>query len=212
MTVVCCLCVGLVTRPEASCRVWCVWVWSWSLDNVEALAHWGLLRHKKILYSYFLYWNTVFSWYLDGLVLQKDNECQGYANILPPCAKWLSATVRNGPNNGPSALFIRNQQPWDAPISSPQAINLISGSSIHTLWTRLYRWQWGTGLHLMTATGLSKQNKTGILRTHNRSFRAVITKRRRTEYNIKRYLLCMGYILGPSILRRACVFNNTAVD
>jgi hypothetical protein len=47
----CCLlsgtspCVGLITRPEQSYRVWCVWVWSWSLYNEEAQAHWGLLRH-----------------------------------------------------------------------------------------------------------------------------------------------------------------------
>ena len=33
------LCVRLITRPEESYRVWCVWVWSWSLDNDEALAH-----------------------------------------------------------------------------------------------------------------------------------------------------------------------------
>jgi hypothetical protein len=33
------ICVGLITSPEESYRVWCVWVWSWSLDNVEALAH-----------------------------------------------------------------------------------------------------------------------------------------------------------------------------
>jgi hypothetical protein len=32
-----CLCVGL-TRPKESCRVVCVWVWSWSHDNEEALA------------------------------------------------------------------------------------------------------------------------------------------------------------------------------
>jgi hypothetical protein len=31
------LCVGLITRPVESYRVWCVWMWSWSLDNVEAL-------------------------------------------------------------------------------------------------------------------------------------------------------------------------------
>ena len=43
------LCVRLITRPEESCRVWCVWVWSWSPDNEEALAHWGLLRHEKKL-------------------------------------------------------------------------------------------------------------------------------------------------------------------
>ena len=33
------LCAGLITRPEESYRVW-----SWILDNVETLAHWGLLR------------------------------------------------------------------------------------------------------------------------------------------------------------------------
>ena len=31
------LCVGLIIRPEESCRVWYVWVWSWILDN-EALS------------------------------------------------------------------------------------------------------------------------------------------------------------------------------
>jgi hypothetical protein len=39
------LCVGLITRPEEYYRLWCVWVWSRSLDNEEAPAHWGLLRH-----------------------------------------------------------------------------------------------------------------------------------------------------------------------
>jgi hypothetical protein len=42
-----CLCVGLITRPEESYRVWCVWVWSWSLDYEEALTHWALLRHGR---------------------------------------------------------------------------------------------------------------------------------------------------------------------
>jgi len=40
-----CLCVGLITRPEESYRLWCDWVWSWILDNKETLTHWGLLRH-----------------------------------------------------------------------------------------------------------------------------------------------------------------------
>ena len=33
------VCVGLITRPGKSHRVRCVWVWSWSLGNEEALAH-----------------------------------------------------------------------------------------------------------------------------------------------------------------------------
>jgi hypothetical protein len=37
------LCLGLITHPEESYRVWCVSEWSWSLDNEETLTHWGLL-------------------------------------------------------------------------------------------------------------------------------------------------------------------------
>jgi hypothetical protein len=53
------LCVGLITRPEKSYRGWCAWVWSWSLDNEEALAHWALRLglaplEKKYIYIYIL--------------------------------------------------------------------------------------------------------------------------------------------------------------
>jgi len=41
------LCDGLITSPEESYRVWCVWVWSGFLDDEEALAQWGLLRHGR---------------------------------------------------------------------------------------------------------------------------------------------------------------------
>jgi hypothetical protein len=41
------LCVGLITLPEKSYRVWCVWVWSWILDNEETMVHWGLLCHGR---------------------------------------------------------------------------------------------------------------------------------------------------------------------
>ena len=37
------LCDGLITHPELSYRVWCIWVWLWSHSNEEALAYWGLL-------------------------------------------------------------------------------------------------------------------------------------------------------------------------
>ena len=48
------LCVGLITHPEESYRVWCVWVWSWIFDHEEALVQWGLSRHgkKKSLHKY----------------------------------------------------------------------------------------------------------------------------------------------------------------
>ena len=53
---VCCECcvlsgrgpwVGLITHTEQSYRLCCFWVWSWSLNNEKALAHWGLLGHGK---------------------------------------------------------------------------------------------------------------------------------------------------------------------
>jgi len=42
------LCVGSITRPEESYRVWCVWAWSRNLMNEEALAHGGLSSQIKI--------------------------------------------------------------------------------------------------------------------------------------------------------------------
>jgi hypothetical protein len=47
------VCDGIITRPEEPYQVWCVWVWSWRLDNEKALAHWGLLRNGKINYTEF---------------------------------------------------------------------------------------------------------------------------------------------------------------
>jgi hypothetical protein len=45
------LCYGLITRPEESYRVWCVWVWSWSLDNEEVNGpRWAAVPRQKILY------------------------------------------------------------------------------------------------------------------------------------------------------------------
>jgi hypothetical protein len=48
------LCDGLITRPEESYRVWCVWVWSWNLCNEEALDHWGLLHLAEKIKNCFL--------------------------------------------------------------------------------------------------------------------------------------------------------------
>ena len=40
-------CVELITRLGESYWVCCVWVWSWIVDNEEALVQWGLLHHGK---------------------------------------------------------------------------------------------------------------------------------------------------------------------
>ena len=44
------LCVGPITRPGDSSRVWCVWVWSSILNIEEAKVHWELLRHGIYIY------------------------------------------------------------------------------------------------------------------------------------------------------------------
>ena len=43
------LCDELITRPEESYRLWCVWVWRRNLVNEGAMPHWGrgLLRQIK---------------------------------------------------------------------------------------------------------------------------------------------------------------------
>jgi len=58
------LCVGLITHPEESYRVWCAWVCLWIPDNEEALAHMGLLRHGEINASiyrteYLVFWGHI---------------------------------------------------------------------------------------------------------------------------------------------------------
>jgi len=41
------LCVGLISRSDEPYRVWCVWVWSSSLDNEDALTHWRAVAPCK---------------------------------------------------------------------------------------------------------------------------------------------------------------------
>jgi hypothetical protein len=45
------LCDGLVTRPEESYRLWCVWVWSWSVEKWGGLGPQGAVeRLEKNIY------------------------------------------------------------------------------------------------------------------------------------------------------------------
>jgi hypothetical protein len=49
------LCVGLITRPEKSYRVWCVWVWLWIIDNsllnLSARCGWVVKAKSRPLYT-----------------------------------------------------------------------------------------------------------------------------------------------------------------
>jgi hypothetical protein len=40
-------CAAAIHRPKEFYRLWCVWVWSWNLDNEGVLVHWRLLRHGE---------------------------------------------------------------------------------------------------------------------------------------------------------------------
>jgi len=65
-------CEGLITRPEESFRMWCVYLWLWSLDYEEALAHWGLSRHEKI--SVYVSGTTRIAW--------EERLCHSYTTLL----------------------------------------------------------------------------------------------------------------------------------
>ena len=58
------ICFGLISRLDEYYRMWCVWVWSWSLDNKEALLR--LTKHKYALWVF-----------IDSAAFK-------------PCAKWGS--------------------------------------------------------------------------------------------------------------------------
>ena len=84
VNVVCCagrgLCVGLITRPEESYRLWCAWVWMWCLDNEGGLAHKGLMPQ----------WG--------GLVKKTKHLAFHYAVfpsllLLPPTLSQISSSV-----------------------------------------------------------------------------------------------------------------------
>ena len=57
------LCDELITRPGESYWVWSVWVWSWSLDNKDTLAHWGPVAPWQKKYA------------LVGLFLIMNDQC-----------------------------------------------------------------------------------------------------------------------------------------
>jgi hypothetical protein len=53
------LCEGLITHPEQSYRAYCVQLWTWNLDNEEAL---GLSHHEKNVYMYIHMYVGKFVW------------------------------------------------------------------------------------------------------------------------------------------------------
>jgi hypothetical protein len=70
------LCVGLITCPEESYRTWCVWVWSWSLDNGTALSLWGLLRNGKKRFKFPSIWFEIASFIgMDAMMWRFKADC-----------------------------------------------------------------------------------------------------------------------------------------
>ena len=84
------LCVRTITHPEKSYRMWCVWVWLWSLNNGEALAHWGTVSpwggnktstadHYMHTWTYICIWSCVANrctLYVHGLATAQLMVCK----------------------------------------------------------------------------------------------------------------------------------------
>jgi len=91
------LCVALITRPEESHRVRCVWVWSWSVGNEETLTHYWLLCHEKNTYKKY-----------------RSGYCGRYSDLLR--ARWSGnripvevvfyAPVQTGPGSHPASYIM----------------------------------------------------------------------------------------------------------
>jgi hypothetical protein len=82
------LCDGLITRLEESYRVWCDWVWSWSVEKWGGLGPQGAVEplEKKILlfiYLFILFLNLNNYWILinNSLTYLRIHEII-YLNIL----------------------------------------------------------------------------------------------------------------------------------
>jgi hypothetical protein len=83
------LCDGPIARPEESCRVWCVWVWSWSLDDEDVVTHYGLLCHKNTQCTTVLVRShlspSMTAWWqkhIGDVVVVLVSFSRGYTNVL----------------------------------------------------------------------------------------------------------------------------------
>jgi hypothetical protein len=76
------LCVGLITRPEESYRVRYVRVRSLSLDNEEALSHYGLLGHGKNMTLRETFQKRIVNLKeIQGALVNKGNEPSGFIKL-----------------------------------------------------------------------------------------------------------------------------------
>ena len=152
------LCFGLITRPEDSYRVWCVWVWWWILHNEEALVHWGLLRHGKIkglqskltyLITYLLNpWNRVLPEKLTDLQLVKKYP------VFYGTRRFITVFTRS------RYLFLSWASSIQSIPSHPTILNISTCNKgkftegIGAMWTswKVHRMIWGSSVDI--ATGL----------------------------------------------------------
>ena len=101
------LCDEPITHPEESYWVWCVWVWSWILDNKEAFAQWGLLCHDKI--KIILHKHNVMLCYVRthaSFMITLLSHCWGWGFLMgqsPPIGLFGSTSPREGLSCGTTA-------------------------------------------------------------------------------------------------------------
>ena len=104
------LCIWQITHPLEPYWVWCVWVWLWSLDDEEGVAHWGLLchggrgeeRHKQIRGGGKKHVPQVWPVF-HKLVFHSVNACRIVYTAIFQSGVWFLAGARD-------SLFLQNIQ------------------------------------------------------------------------------------------------------
>jgi len=104
------LCNKLITHPEESYRVWCVWVWSWGLNNEEALAHKGLSCHGKKTLDTNSPSRAAVSW-IPFCNVNMVNPQKGTLNS-PYILKALWSTLVSGAHMGPDIEDAPSADAW----------------------------------------------------------------------------------------------------
>ena len=114
------LCVRLITRPEESCRVWCVRVWSWSLYPPGAVVPWKknrVLLINACFITLFIIWK-----YSLKLMKAKRNWFWGVCNVI-----WFVTKAKES-----VALPLKSDWPVTATEALCRKISLSNlGSYIH---------------------------------------------------------------------------------
>jgi len=132
-----------ITSLEESFRALCCWVWSWSLDSEEALAHQGSSRHKKYLCCATISKRTFPK--KDAVVLSHNKIIQSLDRLSGPFMNCRPVNSCNGVvsfffflPNSPPALIIGNNF-WSGSGRKREKDTRSCGGKINLNWAACYR-------------------------------------------------------------------------